>query len=93
MDSKAEQKKIDKLLTQLTGKTRPKLKLTSDLLGGKIRPMPVASPDSNSGLTLKAQEKVYTGIQILGLGQMHKSNLVPITSREAAIEVATMRRN
>jgi hypothetical protein len=34
----------------------------------------------------------YTGTKIVGIGQMAKSNAVPIFSKEEAIEVARMRR-
>jgi hypothetical protein len=34
----------------------------------------------------------YTGTKMLGIGQMAKSNAVPIFSKEEAIAVATMRR-
>lgn len=39
------------------------------------------------------QEQKYTGTLIKGVATMHKSNAVPISSREQAIEVSTMRRN
>lgn len=34
----------------------------------------------------------YTGTKMLGIGQMAKSNAVPIFSKEEAVAVATMRR-
>ena len=40
----------------------------------------------------KKQANVYTGTEIIGISQMHKSNAVPIRSKKAAVEVATMRR-
>ena len=41
----------------------------------------------------KKEEMVYTGTEIIGIAQMHKSNAVPIRNQEQAIEVATMRRS
>ena len=41
----------------------------------------------------KKGTKVYTGNYIKGIATMHKSNAVPITSGEQAIEVSQMRRN
>ena len=41
----------------------------------------------------KKQEKVYTGTEIIGIAQMHKSNAVPVRGKKQATEVATMRRN
>ena len=40
----------------------------------------------------KKQEKVYTGTEIIGIAQMHKSNAVPIRNKKSAEEVAKMRR-
>ena len=41
----------------------------------------------------KKEEKVYTGTEIIGIAQMHKSNAVPIRGKKQAQEVAQMRRN
>jgi hypothetical protein len=35
---------------------------------------------------------VYTGTDIIGIAQMHKSNAIPIRNKENAIEIARMRR-
>jgi hypothetical protein len=40
----------------------------------------------------KKPEKVYTGTEIMGIAQMHKSNAVPIRNKKSAEEVARMRR-
>ena len=40
----------------------------------------------------KKKEKVYTGTEIIGIAQMHKSNAVPIRNKKSAEEVAKMRR-
>ena len=52
-------------------------------------------PLSNSiaGNGSKKDANVYTGDYIKGIATMHKSNAVPITSREQAIDSANMRRN
>ena len=51
--------------------------------------------DTIPGKTPKKHENVYSGNEIMGISVMHKSNLVPIRrdNKEAAIEVAQMRRN
>ena len=41
----------------------------------------------------KKEEKVYTGTEIIGIAQMHKSNAMPVRGKKQATEVATMRRN
>ena len=40
----------------------------------------------------KPEPKVYTGTEIIGIGQMHKSNAVPIRRKEDAKSLANMRR-
>ncbi len=51
-------------------------------------------PSLNSGLgnTYKRQDKHYTGSAMLGIGTLHKSNAVPVFSKEDAEEQAKMRR-
>jgi hypothetical protein len=41
----------------------------------------------------KKEANVYTGDYVKGIATMHKSNAVPITSGQQAIEVAQMRRS
>jgi hypothetical protein len=40
----------------------------------------------------KKEPMQYTGTEIIGIAQMHKSNAVPIRGKKDAIEVARMRR-
>ena len=40
----------------------------------------------------KKEPNIYTGTEIIGIAQMHKSNAIPIRNKEQAIEVARMRR-
>ena len=48
----------------------------------------IAVPGTGS----KRQENKYTGTLIKGIAQMHKSNAVPVISREDAVNIANMRR-
>jgi hypothetical protein len=67
-----------------------------------VRPNPVSdytlttkqlSPTSDKvGNGFAKEAKVYTGNNLLGIGQMHKSNAVPIFRKEDAIAIAQMRR-
>jgi hypothetical protein len=41
----------------------------------------------------KRETQKYTGNYIIGAATMHKSNCIPITSKQQAIDVSTMRRN
>lgn len=51
----------------------------------------LTGPSANgSGKQVRQQ---YTGTDIIGFATLHKSNTVPIRSREQAVEVANMRRN
>jgi len=46
------------------------------------------------GTSNKKQQMQYSGERkLLGIGMMHKSNLVPIWDKEGAEEISTMRRN
>jgi hypothetical protein len=40
----------------------------------------------------KPADKVYTGTAMIGIGQLHKSNAVPVFSQEDAIAISKMRR-
>lgn len=49
-------------------------------------------PNSMRGVATKAPPKVYTGTAMLGVAVMHKSNSVPVFSREDAVAISSMRR-
>lgn len=50
------------------------------------------SLDSGSGNATKSDKPTYTGTAMIGIATMHKSNAVPVFSKDAAIETAGMRR-
>lgn len=50
------------------------------------------SLDTMSGNCNKSPEKVYTGESMIGISVLHKSNLVPVFSKEDAEAHAKMRR-
>lgn len=55
------------------------------------------TPDYPSGDTYDTfvgakKEMKYTGDRLLGIATMHKSNMVPVFSQEAAEEISKMRR-
>ena len=52
----------------------------------------IASLVSSASSTEKRESIKYTGTLIKGIETTHKSNLIPITSQEQAIEVSKMRR-
>ena len=46
------------------------------------------------GHSTKAKDvPTYTGTAMKGIGQMHKSNMIPLFSDEHMVDIATMRRN
>ena len=47
---------------------------------------------NTGGNALLKPSPVYTGTKMLGIGQLHKSNAVPVFSNEEAIDIARMRR-
>lgn len=57
-----------------------------------LKPMPATS-DRVAGNGNKKEAQKYTGSLIKGIATTHKSNLIPITNREQAIQVSQMRRN
>jgi hypothetical protein len=84
-----EKRKTDKLLKKVGFKQGSKYKL----------PMPdyktsTYNTNNSIGNGIKKDENRYTGDEIVGIGTMHKSNMVPIRrNSNTAIEIATMRRN
>lgn len=44
------------------------------------------------GSTKPPDPKIYTGSQMVGIAQMHKSNAQPIFNKQAAVDAAQMRR-
>lgn len=52
----------------------------------------IASLDTGVGNAIKKPVTMYTGDKMIGIGQMHKSNAVPIFKQEDAEDLAKMRR-
>jgi len=50
------------------------------------------SLNTNTGSTAKKEHQIYTGDNMLGIGQLHKSNSVPVFKKEDAEDLAKMRR-
>ena len=53
----------------------------------------IPSHEIPEGYATKAPDKVYTGDKVIGVAVMHKSSLVPVFSKESAVDIAKMRRN
>lgn len=54
---------------------------------------PRMTSDQIAGNGNKKAAQKYTGTYIIGAATMHKSNCIPITNKEQAIEVSQMRRS
>lgn len=52
----------------------------------------IKTSDAIPGYSPKSKGNEYTGDYIIGIGTMHKSNMVPVTRKKDAVEMAKMRR-
>ena len=52
----------------------------------------IPSVDTGVAVASKPPDKVYTGDAMIGIGQLHKSNGIPVFSRQDAHDLAIMRR-
>jgi hypothetical protein len=52
----------------------------------------IPSVDTGVGIAAKKDVQQYTGDAMLGIGQLHKSNAVPIFKAEDAVDISKMRR-
>ena len=52
----------------------------------------IKSRVTDGGKTSLSPIKVYTGDKMLGIGQLHKSNAVPVFRSEDIVDIARMRR-
>lgn len=64
----------------------------ADIRLAEARQYQSVSVTVSDGICAKQDKSQYTGSLVKGVGVMHKSNLVPITSQEDAKELARMRR-
>lgn len=52
----------------------------------------IPSLNTGVGTAARAPDKVYTGNSVVGISTLHKSNGVPVFSKEEAIDISKMRR-
>lgn len=55
-------------------------------------PKPASLNSWHSGPVSSKPSQQYTGVNIVGIGTLHKSNAIPIFSDQEAIDIANMRR-
>jgi len=59
---------------------------------GRTNTRNIPSLDTGAVPCVKQPDKIYTGSNMLGISQTHKSNAVPVFSDEHIIDIARMRR-
>lgn len=52
----------------------------------------IPSLDTGAGVAAKKEVTQYTGTAMLGIGQLHKSNAIPVFSKEDGVDISKMRR-
>ena len=87
------QARWDKMYGKLTIQTRrpAEMPVLSAPPGRETKRWP--SKVTPGDVTARAVVQQYTGTAMLGVATLHKSNSIPIFSKQEAVEVATMRRN
>jgi hypothetical protein len=86
-DIDAEDKKRKRALT-----AEPLQYQLSTPAGRETRELPSRNTGEAGAITHKPSPQ-YTGTKMLGIGQLHKSNAVPVFCDQDAIDIARMRRN
>lgn len=74
------------------GRKVAKSKLPSDPVMVRRETPNYPSLNSDVGSTAKKASQQYTGDAMIGIGQLHKSNAVPIFQAEDAVDISKMRR-
>lgn len=74
------------------GRKVTKSKLPSDPVVVRRETPNYPSLNSGVGSTTKKAAIQYTGNAMLGIGQLHKSNAIPIFQAEDAVDISKMRR-
>jgi hypothetical protein len=85
-----EQRAIKKSLKQTTG-GRLGLESTGPVCARPVGDR-IASRGTGVGNATLSERPTYTGDKMIGIGQLHKSNAVPVFRQEDAEDIARMRR-
>lgn len=89
---KARAEMLSKYKTKYDGVKVQKTTLKSSSV--YVRETPVyPSLNSDVGTTEAKVKKEYTGTKLVGIATMHKSNMVPVFSKDEAEQISKMRRN
>ncbi len=97
LEAKKESKKREELLSPLfksVKKTSVKLAKVENYRAPDTKHIKSLNADGDFTRATARRENIkYTGELLLGIGTMHKSNMVPIFNTEQATQIAAMRRN
>jgi hypothetical protein len=85
-------KTFDEYVAYRQGKYNPKLRGTKMPEYKKSNHRELYPSQIDTGVTFAKKPNVYTGDKLLGIATMHKSNIVPVFSKEDAEEISRMRR-
>lgn len=84
-----EQRAIKKELKEMRSASKP---VFVDPVSHRRDTPAIPSLDTGIGVAVKRESPVYTGTEMIGIGQLHKSNAVPVFRQEDAQDLARMRR-
>lgn len=95
----AASRALDASWEELKKKWEPKKPLVAPKKVVNFEPKPfvretpnIPSRGTGFGNATKADAPVYTGTKMIGIGQLHKSNGIPVFQEEDAKDLAKMRR-
>lgn len=88
--SKEERKRLEHFERQIAARKKWKAATTSNHKSGIVYRETTRYPSATgTGGTERVERQHYTGTEVIGIGVMHKSNLVPVTKGD---ELRHMRR-
>jgi hypothetical protein len=85
-------KKYETKPTNTNKKQLPKTNVRSVIISDSRIVSHIPSKETGIGIAVKKNSPVYTGDAMIGIGQLHKSNAVPIFQAADAIDISKMRR-
>jgi len=90
----AEDRKYEKLMREVTTRKQEFKPLKqSTAYRRDVDHVPSSSMRASADSCALKPKKEYTGDLIKGIATMHKSNLVPVSNQQDAIDIANMRRS
>ena len=99
-DAARKARELEASWNDLTSKYQPKVKLSTDTSwsyklsapAGRNTTHNIPSRGDGVGSATVKPTQMYTGTEMIGIGQLHKSNAVPVFKEQEAKDLAAMRR-